>query len=71
MRVCSMPGCQTSAGCKCGGGWPWQYPQAPSYTAGNTASPKGTLEARIARLEQIVRRITGDPETLTNSLSRG
>lgn len=34
MIVCTNPGCQTTAGCKCSG-W-WQPPQVPTITAGGT-----------------------------------
>lgn len=62
MIACSMPRCQTSAGCKCATTWPWQYPQVPTYTAGGTANPQGSLEERVAELERTVARWHDDPE---------
>jgi hypothetical protein len=59
MRVCSMPGCQTSAGCKCHA-WPWQYPQVPSYLSHSTGPAPGSIEERLARLERIVEHLCPD-----------
>lgn len=39
--ICSSPGCQTSAGCKCVASWPWQVPQVPARTAGGTGPLNG------------------------------
>ena len=35
--VCSMPGCPTTAGCRCGG-FPYYPPQVPTITTGDTGS---------------------------------
>lgn len=51
MIICSRPECSSTAGCKCGNGWPWQYPQMPAYTTGGVgrASLSDFSDEEIAR----------------------
>lgn len=58
VRVCSMPNCQTTAGCKCGSGWPSLPAAASEFT------PERAIWALLAALLETGR----SPEDITAAL---
>lgn len=61
MIICSMPGCSTTAGCKCGNGFPWQRPENPLPNV--YVLPPEDFDKILADLES--------PSPPTESIKRG
>lgn len=62
MSGCTMPGCQTTAGCQCGG-FPYYPPQVPTITTGGTGGAFPPLSAFAAGYSAALRDAAGHIRT--------